>query len=137
MKHQTGIWINQRKAILITFLNGEVEVRTIVSNVENYYVVGSAHFKIFYGPMDVVSEKEYLERHNYQLNKYFQKILNAVKNVDELYIFGPEDTKYKLLDVFNKNKELSLKVRNVETVDSMTERQMIAWARKAFELKIV
>ncbi len=136
MKIQIGIWLDKKQAFLIAFLNGEESVKTIISNVESYHVVGGARSKTPYGPMDVVSEKKSLERQKHQLSQYFQQILTTVKDADELYLFGPADTKLKLLDVINKNKSLKFVVRKTETADSMTEGQMIAQARQAFGLEL-
>ena len=135
MKTQIGIWLDQKQAFLIAFLNGEKTVKTISSSIENYHVVGGARSKTPYGPMDVVSEKKSLERHKHQLSQYFQQIMTTVKDADELYLFGPADTKLKLLEAINKNKALTFVVRKTETADSMTEGQMIAQVRKAFGLK--
>ena len=136
MKIQIGIWLDKKQAFLIAFLNGEESVKTIISNVESYHVVGGARSKTPYGPMDVVSEKKSLERQKHQLSQYFQQILTTVMDADELYLFGPADTKLKLLDVINKNKSLKFVVRKTETADSMTEGQMIAQARQAFGLEL-
>ncbi len=137
MKTQIGIWLDQKQAFLIAFLNGEKTVKTISSSIENFHVVGGARSKTPYGPMDVVSEKKSLERHKHQLSEYFQQIMTTVKDADELYLFGPADTKLKLLDAINKNKTLTFVVRKTETADSMTEGQMIAQVRKTFGLKQV
>lgn len=135
MKNQTGIWLDRRQAFLMNFQNGNETINNIKSNIEDYHVVGGARSKTPYGPMDVVSEKKALERQKNQLKQYFQEILTAIKGTDELYLFGPAETKLKLLEVINKNKALKFTVFKTESADSMTEGRMIAQARKAFGIK--
>ncbi len=135
MKNQTGIWLDQKQAFIIQFKNEEAIVKQLDSNIETYHVVGGARSKTPWGPMDVVSEKKSLERHKNQMNRYFKEILKVVKGTEELYLFGPAETKFKFRDAIQNNNAITCVIRKTDTADRMSERQMVAQVREAFKMK--
>ena len=135
MKNQTGIWLDQKQAFIIQIDKEEASVQQLDSKIEDFHVVGGARSKTPYGPMDVVSEKKSLERNKHQMNNYFKEIRKVVKGSEELYLFGPADTKFKLREAIQNDNALSCVVRKTDTADSMTEGQMVAQVREAFKMK--
>ncbi len=134
MKKQTGIWLDLRQAFIIQFKNGEAAVQQLDSPIEDYHVVGGARSKTPWGPMDVVSEKKALERRKHQLNQYFKEILALVESNSDLYLFGPAETKLKFRDFIQNDKSLLFTVRQTDTADNMTEKQLVAQVREVFML---
>ncbi len=135
MKTRIGIWLDRRQAYIIRINEQKADVETLQSEIEEHHVRGGARSKTPWGPMDVVSEKKHLERNNHQMQQYFDRIIDAVKDADELYIFGPAETKMKLSNAIEKDNSFSAVIRKTDTADSMTERQMIAQVREVFQLK--
>jgi stalled ribosome rescue protein Dom34 len=131
-KRSTGVWLDKEKAIIVTLHNGDISVNTLLSNVEHFHVSGGSGTRLKGGPQDVIQDSKYLEREKLQLKTYFKNIASEIKDVNALVLFGPAEIK----DKFNKElstsyKDLSAKVKDVVTADSMTTRQVKAWV-KAF-----
>jgi hypothetical protein len=133
MKKYTGIWLDQEKAFIITILNGEEDFCRVSSDVEGRArISGGLRSKTPYGPQEAVSEKKREERRRHQLKRYYQAIINEVKDSDKLFIFGPGEAKLGLEREIKKSKELYSKMAGVEKADKMTEAQMRAKVRSYF-----
>ena len=129
-----GIWIDKEKAHIVTMENGNATMNTINSEIENYRIHGGSGTRFKGGPQDVVQDSRYLEREKNQLKIYFKEIASKTKNADALVIFGPAEIKEKLnKELQDKYKDLSLKVKAVNTADSMTENQIKALIRNFFK----
>ena len=59
-------------------------------------------------------------------------MIAAVKDADELYLFGPAEAKDGLLKAIKANKNFKPAFKGIETADSMTENQKIAKVRAFF-----
>ena len=69
------------------------------------------------------------------LKTYFKTIASEIKDSDAIVLFGPAEIKDKFNKALNASyKDLSAKVKDVVTADSMTKRQVKAWV-KAFYKK--
>ena len=131
---QTGVWLDKEKAIIVTLYNEDISENTILSNIENFNVVGGSGTRLKGGPQEVVQDSKYLEREKHQFKKYFKNLASEIKDANALVLFGPADTCEK----FNKElcsnyKDLSTKVKDVVKADSMTTNQVKAWVRTFFE----
>lgn len=131
---QAGIWIDTRSANLIFILNKEVTTATIRSEIEEYNPKGGSRSKTPWGPMQKMDEKKYLERKNQQHRQYFDSILVRVKDVEELYIFGPAEVKQGLRKHLNDSAIFKGIILAVETADAMTENQKIAQVKEFFQI---
>lgn len=133
MEKQTGIWIDTKKAIIIT-LDGhkEEKITEIDSEVENsvYHnkegdkgtFTGDRH-----GNRHSSSETKFDNRKKEQMDYFLKAVLSYVKGSDELYVFGPAGTKTKLEQKINEEKSFDAsKLKAVETADSMTLNEIVA-----------
>lgn len=134
MKKQTGIWIDSRKAIVVTLNNGKESVTEIESDLENrIYHDKEGDKGSFIGHQHIDSQNTFDERRKHEINNYFKEIIATVNDTDELYIFGPAETKTKLEHKINAEKStLPSKLKLVETSDSMTSNQIVAKVKKFF-----
>ena len=96
-----GIWLDKEKAHIVTIENGNEDMNTVISEVENYRIHGGSGTRFKGGPQDVVQDSKYLEREKHQLKAYFKEIASNIKNADAYVIFGPAETKEK----FDKKQE--------------------------------
>lgn len=134
-KRSTGVWLDKEKAIIVTLHNGDISVNTLLSNIEYFHVIGGSGTRLKGGPQDVVQDSKYLEREKLQLKTYFKTIASEIKDSDAIVLFGPAEIKDKFNKALNTSyKDLSAKVKDVVTADSMTKRQVKAWV-KAFYKK--
>ena len=126
---RTGVWMDKDKAIIVTIYNGVTSVNTLISNVEHFHAHGGSGTRLKGGPQDVVQDSKYLEREKNQLKKYFKNLVSEIKNEDAIVLFGPAETSLKFNKELIKNhKDLAEKVKDVVKTDSMTDRQIKAWA---------
>ncbi|WP_418264589.1 hypothetical protein [Flavobacterium faecale] len=135
MKKQTGIWIDTKKAIIVTIDGQNESITEILSDIENpVHHNGEGNKGAFFGDQHVNSEKTFDERKKHQTNNYLKNVISKVAEADELYVFGPAETKNKLQQKINSEKtEIATKLKLVETADSMTQNQVVAQVKKFFK----
>ena len=128
-----GLWIDHRKAVIVTVENESVRVRTIESGAEGRIrLAGGARSSTPYGPEDVACERSWQERRHQHLAEYYRRVLQAVRGARSILIFGPGEAKLELKRMLLKSKDLGAKLVGVETTDKMTENQIVARVREAF-----
>jgi len=116
MKKQIGIWIDISKAIIVALDGTKVKITTIESDVENrVYHTNEGNKGTFSGTHHSTSERKFEERRKTELNHFLKDVAAQVKSADELYIFGPSETKLKLVDKIMEDKTIiTNKIKLVE-----------------------
>jgi hypothetical protein len=129
MEKQVGIWIDTKKAIIVT-LEGQKEEKIIEvdSDVENNIYHNKEGDKgTFSGSHHDDSETKFDNRRKEQYEYYLKDVVSIVKGAHYLYIFGPGETKTKLEQRIREEKSLSkINLKAVETADNMTLNQIVA-----------
>ncbi|SMO59641.1 hypothetical protein [Solitalea koreensis] len=135
MKNQVGIWIDSARAVIISLNENGQGVKTVNSSIEGRIRIPGENneFGRFF---DQESKKE--ARIKEQSHEYFNDIVNEVKGVDELVIFGPslmkkELDKYMQGDYAFNSKNNPTKIHPIETADSMTDNQLVAWVKNYYK----
>jgi stalled ribosome rescue protein Dom34 len=132
MEKQVGIWIDSKKAIIVT-LDGQKEekITEIDSEVENsVYHNKEGNKGTFSGSHHGKSETKFDNRKKEELNYYLKSVMNYIKKSDYLYIFGPGETKTKLEQKIHYDKSLGkINLKAVETSDNMTLNEIVAKVR--------
>ncbi len=132
MEKQVGIWIDSKKAIIVT-LDGQKEekITEIDSEVENsVYHNKEGNKGTFSGSHHGKSETKFDNRKKEELNYYLKSVMNYIKKSDYLYIFGPGETKTKLEQKIHDDKSLGkINLKAVETSDNMTLNEIVAKVR--------
>ncbi|MFV8377725.1 hypothetical protein [Flavobacterium sp. LB3R33] len=133
MKRQTGIWIDSSKAIIVA-LNGDTEkITEIDSEVENsVYHNKEGNKGTFSGGHHGNSESKFENRKKEQLDFFIKEVLSYVKGADELFVFGPAETKIRLEQKIQDEKMFSNKLKAVETADKMTLNEIVAKVKKFY-----
>lgn len=131
-KTKVGIWLDYRAANIISLKGKGENMLTIESNIDPSKPRGGSRPKNKYGPVDTVSEKHFLERRKQAEKAYYENLMTAVKDADELYLFGPAEAKDGLLKAIKANKNFKPTFKGIETADSMTENQKVAKVRAFF-----
>jgi len=129
MEKQVGIWIDSKKAIIVT-LDGQKEekITEIDSEVENsVYHNKEGNKGTFSGSHHSDSETKFDNRKKEELDYFLKSVLFYVKGSDYLYIFGPAETKIKLEQKIREDKSLGkINLKAVETADNMTLNEIVA-----------
>jgi NAD(P)-dependent dehydrogenase (short-subunit alcohol dehydrogenase family) len=138
MKKCVGIWLDRAKATIVTVINEEVRLLEIQSEVDpKLRLAGGSRSKVVYGPQDVAPEGKQDRRRLQQLQRFYQRIIDAVGEVDHLLILGPGATKRELEKRIVAKMSKKLRSVSVRPADKMTQRQLIAEIKKfAQEIKL-
>lgn len=131
---QVGIWLDKQEAIGVVLENKEEKNFSIQSELDFFNPKGGSRSKTRWGPQDVVQDSKYLETEKHQLRRYFDSIVDALGELDELAIFGPAEAPDKFLKTLEENyPQLASKVKKKEKTDSMTHNQFRALVREFYK----
>lgn len=124
MAAKVGLWIDHRKATLVTLVNGEPELSVVESGIEGRpHPAGGSPSKTPYGPQDAVAEDKLERRYKRQLGLYYDKVTTSVRDAASLYILGPGEAKIEFKKHITK-KAPDCHISAVETADKMTPNQL-------------
>ena len=65
------------------------------------------------------------------LNKYYDQVIACIRDADSILILGPGEAKVELEERLGK-EALRGRIVGIETVDKMTDRQVVARVRQRF-----
>jgi hypothetical protein len=129
MEKQVGIWIDSKKAIIVS-LDGQKEekITEIDSEVENRVHHNKEGNKgTFFGSHHGDNETKFDNRKKEELNYYLKSVINQINKPDYLYLFGPGETKTKLEQKIHDDKSLEkINLKAIETSDNMTLNEIVA-----------
>ena len=132
MATQAGLWIDHRKAVIVMVSEAGETTTEIESNVERH-----AHFSVHPGVGKAHGSREGApedtrERHfEGDLAKYYDEVIAHVRDAEGILIFGPGEAKGELKTRFDHHG-LGSRIVGVETVDKMTDPQIVAKVRERF-----
>lgn len=133
MNINAGIWIDHRKAVIVTIgAPGEEHTSVILSKVEKHPErSGDSPLRGRYEARQVPSDDKRQRALTGELNDYYDVIFGAVRNAASVLICGPGEAKGELKKRLEKHG-LGARIVAVETADKMTDRQMTAKTRRYF-----
>ena len=133
MKHFVGVWVDHRRAVVVTLENGAPSIQTIASEVEKHTrLAGGSRAHTPYGPQGVVSESSHEHRHQQQLTSYYDALIHLIQDAAEILIFGPGEAKTELSKAIAKDSRLRGRIVAVEPADKMTTGQIVAVVKERF-----
>lgn len=133
MKEYVGIWIDHKKAFIVSIVEDQVTISNIASNVDGHIrLSGGSRASTPYGPQEGPSEGRREERRRQKLRQYYKKIIRIISDAEETFIFGPGEAKTELTKEMKKSKDLSSRIVGTETTDKMTEPQIKARVKEFF-----
>jgi stalled ribosome rescue protein Dom34 len=124
MSHEVGIWIDHRKAVIVTVSGAHVRTKTLVSDVGRH-----THYA---GSQEGGGEKKYEERHSQNLDRYYDDVISQLGEPDALLLFGPGEAKLQLKDRLGRSNVLSDCIVAVESADKLTDPQIVAKVKAHF-----
>ena len=123
MKKGIGLWIDHRKAVVVLISDEGEVVREITSNMEK-------HVRFSEGaPMAGSAEDMRDRQFGNQLNSFYDAVIAVIPEGTSIQIFGPGEAKGELKKLL-ESKDMGGRIVSVETVDKMTDRQIIAKVRQ-------
>jgi hypothetical protein len=132
MKKEAGLWIDHRKAVIVTIDDESEMTREIRSNMEKHVrFSNNASSKI---PADARgSAAEDMRDRQFQthLDNYYDGVVSLVRDVGSIWIFGPGAAKVELVNRL-KRGNFEGQIVGIDTVDKMTDQQIAAKVRNRF-----
>jgi hypothetical protein len=124
MSHDVGVWIDHKKAVIVSIAAGEVTTRTLASEVGAH-----PHYS---GSREGGGEKKYEERHNQDLDRYYDDVIGQLGEPDALLLFGPGEAKLQLKERLGRAKGPSERIVAVESTDKLTDPQIVAKVKEHY-----
>jgi len=127
MNKKVGLWIDRKKAVIVSIANG-VEARRIITSDMEHYVLYSTIV-----PGDGSPENIRDRRFWNHLNEYYDKIVTHIQDATEIQIFGPEEAKFELQKHL-ESRDLAGYIVSVEDAGKLTDLQISTKVQKRFPL---
>ena len=124
MNHKVGIWIDHKKAVVVSVSASGVTAKTLESEI-------GPHTR-YSGPQDGGGEKKYEDRHDQHLGRYYDEVIIQLGPPEALLIFGPGEAKLQLKERLSRSKALSDRIVGIETTDKLTDPQIIAKVKEHY-----
>jgi hypothetical protein len=134
MQKQVGLWIDHRKAVITTLIDGAETTREFISGMEK-------RVRFSDNPRTSTPDKKLLSvaedardrQFDNQLDAYYAQITSLIKDANTIWIFGPGEAKHEL-EKFMRNHNLGACIAGLETADKLTDRQIASKVRKYFQV---
>jgi hypothetical protein len=131
MTKKVGLWIDHRKAIIVTLSDKGEEIRVMNSNIEKH-IRPSAHAKASYGPHEILADDSEQRGSTGHLNTYYNAVIASIRDAEAILILGPGEAKGELKKHLESSR-LGERIVGVETADEMTEPQIMAKVQQHFK----
>ncbi len=132
MKRKAGLWIDHRKAVIVIISDKESHIKLVISKVEKQPGrIDGVRSKTRDGQHQVKSDDSRQREFTGHLNIYYDAVIACIRDAEAILIFGPGEAKGELKHRLEKNK-LSGRIAGIETVDKMTDSQIMSKVRKHF-----
>ena len=132
MKTNVGLWIDHRKAIVVTVTDKGEEMALIISKVERQpRRSGDSPLKGPYEPHQVAAQDSQQRTFTGHLNMYYDAVTASIRDAEAILIFGPGEAKGELKERLEKHG-LGARIVGIETIDRMTDRQIASKVKRYF-----
>jgi hypothetical protein len=109
------LWTNHKRSIIVSITDGVEEIRRVESKAQGGV------------------EEKWRQRRG----EHYRKVIRAIQDAQEIFIFGPAQAKMELKIEILKSEPLSQRVVGTETAERMTEHALVALARVICRSQIV
>ena len=124
MSQNVGVWIDHKKAVIVSIAAGAVTTRTLTSDVGAH-----PHYS---GSREGGGEKKYEERHNQDLDRYYDDVIGQLGKPDAVLLVGPGEAKLQLKERLSRSKALAERIVGIETADKLTDPQIVAKVKEHY-----
>ena len=126
MQNEVGLWIDHRKAVIVTLENQKETVQIILSNMEKHTRFSTGSHSDTPNDVNGSTAEDIRDRQfNLHLSKFFSEIAFNIRAADSIFLFGPGEARVDFAAYLKKEK-LDGKITAIDAVDKMTDRQISA-----------
>lgn len=134
MKTCIGVWVDHRKAVIVSITEGEEVITVIESHADRHPgrsdgVASQEPHESRQTQADDVTDRKFTQ----QLNTFYDEAIGHIYQADSLLILGPGEAKGELHKRLQSTKPGKRTV-NIETTDRMTHSQVAAFVRESFQV---
>jgi hypothetical protein len=128
MSDKVGVWIDHKKAVIVSVSADRAAATTVESKVgpHSRYSGRAGSPTEGEGRQDEGGEKKYEERYREHLDQYYDEVINHLGQPKALLILGPGEAKLQLKERLSHFKALSECHVGIETTDKLTDSQIVA-----------
>jgi len=126
MKKQVGLWIDHRKAVIVTVTDKGEETKQITSEMEKHIRFSSS--KSEKGSSEDMRDRQF----GNHLNSFYDNVIACLRDAETIQIFGPGEAKGEL-EIRLEKEGLKGRIIEIETMDKMSDRQIAAKVRQHFQ----
>jgi hypothetical protein len=131
MKKEVGLWMDHRKAVIVV-VTDKAETKVIISKVEKQLRrSGGSPLKGPHEIQQVPADDSRQRAFTGHLNIYYDAVIACIRDAEAILILGPGEAKVELKKRL-KSEKLDGRIVGIETVDKMTDRQIVARVRQRF-----
>lgn len=124
MRKNVGLWIDHKKAVIISIIGDKEEINSIESNVEK-------HVRFSGGAQKAMEEDQRDRKFMVHLNRYYDEVISFVKDAESILVLGPGEAKAEFIRRLDGEKKIG-RVVGLESADKMTDHQLAAKVREQF-----
>ncbi len=123
MKSKVGLWIDHRKAVIVTITDKVEETKQITSHMEKH--VRYSNDTSEDGAPEDTRDRQLGNR----LNSFYDEVIAYIREAESIQIYGPGEAKGELQARLEK-EGLKGRIIEIETMDKITDRQIAAKVRQ-------
>ena len=132
MKTTVGLWMDHRKAVIVVITDKGEETKVIISKVEKQLRrSGGSPLKGPHEAQQVPADDSRERAFTGHLDIYYDAVIACIRDAEAILILGPGEAKVELKKRL-KSEKLDGRILGIETVDKMTDRQIVAKVRQRF-----
>ena len=132
MKNRIGIWIDHRKAVVVAMTAHGDTTALVVSKVEKHLQrAGDSPQRGKHEARLVPADDRRQRALTQHLNVYYDAVIATLRDAETVAVFGPGEAKLELKKRMVRAKLGGL-LRSVDTVDKLTDRQIVARVHKIY-----
>lgn len=133
MKKQVGLWIDHKRAVIVTLSEAGEQVQEVASNLEKHSRYhGATHPKSPYSAQYQKGDDQIDRQREEQLGKYYTNIISLLRGAQALLILGPGEARQEL-EKRLAQAHLLPPATLVQPADKMTLPQISARVRRHFK----
>ena len=102
------LWATHKQAVIVSMTGGVEKILHVDANAKDGVKENGSHPR----------------------GEYYRKVIGAIQDAQEIFVFGPAEAKMALKREMLKFKTLSERVVGTEMADTMNEDQLVARARE-------
>jgi hypothetical protein len=132
MTKKIGIWIDHKRAVILTVGEDGETMQKIESGLEHLHLRGATRTRSPYSSQYQKADNQLDKQFEGHLNKYYENVLVLARGADTILILGPGEAKSELKKRLGREKTCP-PITGILPAEKMTDRQFAAKVRSHFE----